>query len=615
MSYVDAIHNKQKDVIELVERVKGKRVFKTLPVEHVFYYTDPNGTHRSIFGDRLKKFSSNNGKLAGREMALVQSKAKLFESDVNPIFRCLENNYLDADAPELNISFFDIEVAFETYAYPEDKVLKVRSKDKEEFEMMVIEVGSSDQKDSLEVFDEYESKWVAARKCRYIQPGRGFAPITDPFNRITAISVYQSWSKELITLVMAPTGMSEEEAKRITSKFTNCFLYWDEAEMLESFFLTIEDADVVSGWNSTGFDIPYMVNRVEEVCGSDTNRNWCLWGQKPRRREYIKFKKKSITYDLVGRVHLDYLELYQKHNPQQMHSYRLDFIGEVEVGENKVPYEGTLDQLYNRDFEKFVEYNRQDVMLLKKIDDRKKFIELANQIAHTNTVLLKTTMGSVALIEQSITNFAHSLGMVIPDRKGHVNDLDTEDDEEIVDDEYAEEEPAQKAGAVGAYVAKPKTGIHDEIGCCDINSLYPSTLRALNMSPETLVGHIRPHLTNKMIEDRIRSGVDKSDLWEGVFCTIEYEMIRDKRDDVELTVDFEDGTEMTLTAKEWYSYIFENEVGLAISANGTIFTTDQQGIIPGLLAQWYSQRKQMQAREKIWDSLAGKGISLEGLEL
>ena len=100
-----------------------------------------------------------------------------------------------------------------------------------------------------------------------------------------------------------------------------------------------------------------------------------------------------------------------------MHSYRLDAIGEHEIGEKKIPYEGTLDQLYNSDFEKFIAYNRQDTALLAKLDEKLKFIDLANELAHANTVLLPTTMGAVAVTEQAIINEAHRRGMVIPDRK------------------------------------------------------------------------------------------------------------------------------------------------------------------------------------------------------
>ena len=99
------------------------------------------------------------------------------------------------------------------------------------------------------------------------------------------------------------------------------------------------------------------------------------------------------TYDLIGRVHIDYLDLYAKHTPQQRLSYALNAIGEIEVGESKVAYEGTLDDLYLKDFDKFIQYNRQDVMLMVKIDQKLKFIELANQIAHANGVVLKPRWG------------------------------------------------------------------------------------------------------------------------------------------------------------------------------------------------------------------------------
>jgi len=543
--YVDALHDRDKDEILVVERVDGQRVFRRYPANYTLYFTDPKGNHESIFGDRLSRFSTPSHKAFMREKMLVQKTRQIFESDINPVFRCLEENYLNVETPVLNIGFFDIEVAFDTK--------------------------------------------------------RGFAPIDDPFNNITAISIYLSHLNKLVTLCMPPPTMTFEEADAVCSKFEDTYLFDDEAAMLSAFLDLIDECDVLTGWNSTGFDIPYTVNRISRVLGKEENLRWCLWNQMPKKREYMKFKKKSFTYDLVGRVHLDYLELYQKHNPQQLHSYRLDFVGEHEECGNKVPYEGTLDDLYKKDFEKFIEYNRQDVMLLVKIDKKKKFIELANQIAHTNTVLLKTTMGSVALIEQAITNYAHKLGKIIPDRKPRDFGDDEEDDDDVSlgDDDDEEEE---KAGAVGAYVAKPKVGIQDEIGCCDINSLYPSTLRALNMSPETLFGHIRPVDTDALIAERIAKGLPKSELWEGVFCTVEYEHVRDRTKHA-ITVDFEDGSSQTFRADELNDMIFHQGNPLCITANGTIFRTDVPGIIPGLLAEWYSQRKQMQKKEKEYAKL------------
>jgi DNA polymerase elongation subunit (family B) len=158
----------------------------------------------------------------------------------------------------------------------------------------------------------------------------------------------------------------------------------------------------------------------------------------------------------------------------------------MEVGESKTVYEGTLDQLYNNDFRKFIEYNRQDTALLNKLDKKLKFIDLANTIAHENTVLLQTTMGAVAVTEQAIVNEAHHRGMIVPSRPKRDEDANNQ--------------------AAGAYVAYPKKGLHDWIGSMDINSLYPSVIRALNMGPETIVGQLRQDYTKEELAISIGKG-------------------------------------------------------------------------------------------------------------
>jgi DNA polymerase elongation subunit (family B) len=404
--------------------------------------------------------------------------------------------------------------------------------------------------------------------------------------------------------------MTLEEGIAIGEKFEDTMIFDDEAEMLSSFLYLIEDVDVLSGWNSEGYDIPYLVNRVKRLLGNEASKRFCLWDQFPRTREYLKFGKAFNTYDLVGRVHLDYLLLYQKHNPQQLHSYRLDYVAEIEVGDNKVPYEGTLDDLYKKDFEKFIDYNRQDVALLVKIDAKRKFIELANQIAHSNCVLLKTTMGSVALVEQAIINEMHNLGFVVPDRV-------REEKQESLrpklapaeDDDEDEDEDDERTPVVGAYVAKPKTGIHREVACVDINSLYPSCIRALNMSPETIFGQVRPDETMALVHERIAAGVPRAEAWEGLFCTLEVSHMMD-RDDAQLTVDFEDGSTVVMTGSQLYDLVYDPASSLCITANGTLFRTDKEGIIPQLLAQWYSERQSMQAKEAAFKIAAG-GVEID----
>jgi DNA polymerase elongation subunit (family B) len=521
MSYVDAFYDREQDLIKIVERdAKSQRQFKEYSPRHIFYYQDPRGKYESIFGEPLTRVTCKNIKELRKELA-INSNRRLYESDINPIYRCLEDNYLNVDAPKLHIAFFDIEVDFD--------------------------------------------------------PERGYALPEDPFMPITAITVHLQWLDTLFTLALPPKTLSMSEAEKQVSKFPNTMLFETEREMLDTFLNLIEDADILSGWNSEGFDIPYTVNRVTKVLSREDTRRFCLWDQFPKKREYEKFGKTAVTYDLVGRVHLDSLELYRKYTYEERHTYRLDAIGEMEIGENKTVYEGTLDQLYNNDFAKFIEYNRQDVALLDKLDKKLKFLDLANKIAHENTVLLQTTMGAVAVTEQAIINEAHRRGMIVPNR--------------------IKREPGSEPAA-GAYVAYPKKGIHEWIGSLDINSLYPSAIRALNMGPETIVGQLRQDGTKAYIEAEMAKGKSFAAAWEGLFGSLEYTAVMNREVGRDITVDWEDGKNDTLSAAQIYDLIFESNQPWVLSANGTIFTYEKEGIIPGLLARWYKERKEMQAKLK-----------------
>jgi len=522
LSYVDAFFDRDHDMIKIVERKDGARIFREQPVKYTFYYKDQKGKYKSVYGDPLSRIVSKNTKDYRKEIAINRDKT-LFESDINPIFQCLSENYLNQDAPKLNIAFFDIETDFD--------------------------------------------------------PERGFADPSDPFMGITSVSVYLQWLETMICLAVPPKTLTMEQATELLKDIPNVMLFEKEKDMLDTFLTLIEDADILSGWNSEGYDIPYTVNRVARVLSKDDTRRFCLWGQLPKKRMYEKFGKESETYDLVGRVHLDSLNLYRKYTYEERHSYRLDAIGEIEVGENKTAYEGTLDQLYNNDFKKFIEYNIQDTALLDKLDKKLRFIDLSNTIAHENTVLIQTTMGAVAVTEQGIINEAHHRGLQVPNRKNR-------DDEE-------------NTQAAGAYVAFPKKGLHKWIGSMDLNSLYPSVIRALNMAPETVVGQIRPDISEARVAEDM--GLNKQSFagsWEGRFATEEYDAVMAKRKDVALTVEFENGQSEVMSGAEIYKLIFDSNNPWMLSSNGTIFTQEFEGVIPGLLKRWYAERKELQAKLK-----------------
>jgi DNA polymerase elongation subunit (family B) len=522
MSYIDALYDRNADRIHIVERVNGERVYKEYPANHIFYYDDPRGKYRTVYGTPVSRFSSRSNKEYQKELR-INSNKRLWESDINPVFRCLEENYSGITSPKLHTAFFDIEVDFD--------------------------------------------------------PVKGFSRPEDPFNPITAISIYMDWLDKMVTLVIPPKSYSWETAQEICDRYENCFLFERESDLLSTFLDLIDDADILSGWNSEGFDIPYTVMRITRVLSKDDTRRFCLWGQLPKQRTFERFGAENLTFDLIGRVHLDYMQLYRKYTYEERHSYSLDAIGEYELDERKTQYEGTLDQLYNKDFPKFIEYNRQDTLLIAKFDKKLRFLDLANELAHDNTVLLPTTMGAVAVTEQAIINEAHQRGMVVPNRKGRDDQGDTQ--------------------AAGAYVAFPKRGMHDWIGAIDINSLYPSAIRALNMAQESIVGQLRPVMTDRYIQDKIAAGSSFADAWENMFGSLEYTAVMAGEAGTEITVDWEaDGRSDVMSAADVWRLIFDSNQPWMLSANGTIFSYEQKAIVPGLLERWYAERKELQAKKK-----------------
>jgi DNA polymerase elongation subunit (family B) len=533
VSYIDALFDRDHDRIHIVGRRDGERYYAEYPASYIFYYDDPRGKFRSIYGNPVSRFSCRNNKEFRREMA-IQKGVQLYEADINPVFRCLEENYKGQDAPRLHTAFFDIEVDFD--------------------------------KD------------------------RGFSRPDDPFNPITAISVYLDWLDQLVTLVVPPRHMSDETAGEIAAEFSNTYVFRDEADLLKTFLDLIDDADVLSGWNSEGYDIPYTVMRTTRVLSRDDTRKFCLWDQFPKQRTFERFGAENITFDLIGRIHLDYMQLYRKYTYEERHSYSLDAILEYEGLAGKTKFEGTLDQLYNQNWRTFIEYNRQDVNGLRELDHKLRFLDLANTLAHENTVLLPTTMGAVAVTEQAIINEAHERGMVVPNRNQRLTDDDTQ--------------------AAGAYVAYPKKGMHDWIGSIDINSLYPSAIRALNMGPETIVGQLRPIMTDRLIREKMAKGDSFAAAWEGLFGSLEYTAVMEQQRGTEITIDWCQGEETIHSAAEVWRMVFDSNQPWILSANGTIFTYEREAVIPGLLKRWYAERKEMQQKlrevstkdeEEYWD--------------
>ncbi len=202
MSYVDAFYEQGKDIVTVVERVDGERIIKELKPEHNFYYGDPQGKFKSIFGHPVTEVKCQNIKDFKKNVGINKHNG-LFESDIRPINKTLAQHYLNVDAPKLQTAFFDIEVDFD--------------------------------------------------------PQRGFSSPEDPFTPITAIGVYLQWMDAMVCLAVPPKTLTWEQAIEIAKPLPEVMLFKTEKEMLDAFLDVIEDADVLSGWNSEGYDIPYTV--------------------------------------------------------------------------------------------------------------------------------------------------------------------------------------------------------------------------------------------------------------------------------------------------------------------------------------------------------------------
>lgn len=224
------------------------------------------------------------------------------------------------------------------------------------------------------------------------------------------------------------------------------------------------DADIITGWNVQGFDIPYLYNRIEKLMGEKTAKRLSPVGM-IREREFEKFNRKHIEIELIGMTTLDYLELYRKFTYSQQESYRLDHIAHVELGENKLDYSEveTLHQLYKLDYEKFIDYNIKDVELVDKLEDKMKLIDMALAIAYDAKVNYGDVFTQVRMWDVLIHNWLYDRNIAIPPK----------------------EQKEKNTQYAGAYVKEPQVGAHNWVMSFDLNSLYPHLIMQYNISPDT----------------------------------------------------------------------------------------------------------------------------------
>jgi len=290
--------------------------------------------------------------------------------------------------------------------------------------------------------------------------------------------------------------------------------------------------DIITGWNTKFFDIPYLVNRFRKILGEDEAKKLSPWNY-IRDKKTLVNGKTLIEYSLMGLASLDYIELYKWYAPggKSQESYRLDAIAQVELGEGKISYDeyDNLHALYRLNFQKFIEYNIKDVMLILKLEEKLKLLELAVTLAYDTKSNFEDVFAQTRMWDALTYSYLLDKKIIVPPK-----------------------EHKEKDGMFeGAYVKEVQVGKHDYVASFDLNSLYPHLMMQFNISPETL---IEPEDYTDEMRKLISSGVDVNKLLSKSVDTSKLN-------------------------------------GVTITPNGQFFRTDIQGFLPAMMEEMYQDRK------------------------
>jgi len=290
--------------------------------------------------------------------------------------------------------------------------------------------------------------------------------------------------------------------------------------------------DVISGWNTDFFDIPYLVNRFRMLFGDDFAKKLSPWNNIWERKVVLNGRE-LISYHLSGINALDYIELYKWYAPggKSQESYKLDAIANVELGERKLSYDeyDSLHNLYQENYQKFIDYNIKDVDLILQLEGKLKLIELALTLAYDTKTNLEDVFAQTRMWDSLIYNHLLRKNIIVPQKKFK-----------------------KKISAFeGAYVKEPQIGMHDWVASFDLNSLYPHLLIMYNISPETI---INADEYTKDMNDVLTQGVNVESL------------LSQKVDTKELN-------------------------NVSLTPNGQFFRTTQQGFLPKMMEEMYEDRK------------------------
>jgi DNA polymerase elongation subunit (family B) len=346
---------------------------------------------------------------------------------------------------------------------------------------------------------------------------------------INLITVYDTLTKTTHTW-----GLKEN----YTPTLPNCIYHRckDEQELVLQFvdFWKTDYPDIASGWNSSGFDFPYIINRFMKLFGDDFINQLSPVGSVRSRRVFTEMGKETTIWSISGIALIDYMDLYKTFSPGEKESFSLNYISELELGEGKIAYNAvSLGELAHTDWNLFVDYNIQDVHLLVKLEEKLKFLEIARMLSYKGCTNFEAALGKVSIVTGAVAIQASKQGYIIPT---FPNKMDRESYE-------------------GGLVRDPEKGIQKAIVSFDVNSLYPNTIITLNISPETKLG--------KVIEGDYKNGE-------------------------EVNLRLLNGRIHKLSSSAFCKFLKDEKVSL--SQAGVLYSQKSKGVIPNLIDQIYKER-------------------------
>jgi DNA polymerase elongation subunit (family B) len=524
MAYISAQVSENRQSVIVWERdSNGKRDYRVHRAPYYFYHPNDDGDYSDIYDHKLSKLVFNNYKdFYNAKEEFKRSHIKLYESDIGPEFKILSEHYYGKPSGKMNVTFLDIEVDY--------------------------------------------NKTI------------GFSTIDNPYAPISAISLYHQWKDKFIVFAVPPSpDWTEEKVWAAMAAQPDRYVYNDdlrkvemvlcknETELLRRFLDEIEDTDILSGWNSSWFDCPYIYMRLYNEMGPAAAARLSFPNARPPKiKEKEKFGRVQKTVEFFGRISLDYLEVFIKLEAEKRASNTLEAISEELLPDlKKLEYEGSLHDLYKNDFPFFMRYNIRDTEILKGFDEKLKYIQFAVDFSHHATGLPNNILGTIKLTELAIINHCHyEMNKIVPDSNTDV----------------------MGTKFVGAFVLPPQMGMHDWVSGVDIKALYPSAMRSLNVSPECIVGQF----------------VEKNRAYDDFF----------EEASTRLTLVYEDKTIEVHTPLEWKEIFKERK--WAISGYGTVFSQEKRGFLNDIITDWFNKRIQYQGDKKDWSK---KLKALEAAEI